>query len=103
MVAQKHKCLISRLWATLIVPPVCNGGPLCKGSSKVCCLESRCALPCDAEVPCTVGCCFLVCWQNGKLEISCNQTQAPAAQPVSAAQVTVTSTKGAPDVAEMLR
>lgn len=102
---KRHKCLLSRIWATLIVPPVLDKGPVCKGTSRFCCLESRCALPCDEEVPFMFGMCFLICYKDGNFEVSFNNTPAPAiAKPgVDAAQVTVTTNRGAPVTADMER
>lgn len=33
--------------------------PLCKGMNQCCCLVSTCAIPCDAEVPMTLGYCCM--------------------------------------------
>jgi len=58
---EKHKVLCQRGTCTCIVPPILSGGPCCKGICKGLCFEERFALPCDDEVPCMCGYCFITC------------------------------------------
>jgi len=56
-----HKCVLARGHQTCIVPPFLKGGAVCKGINKCLCLETRFACPCDEEVPCMFGICFVTC------------------------------------------
>ena len=38
---------------------------------KCCCLDTRCAFPCDKDVPCTLACCLFTCMVNGNLSLKC--------------------------------
>jgi len=38
---------------------------------KCCCLDTRCAFPCDKDVPCTLACCLFTCMVNGNLNPKC--------------------------------
>lgn len=48
----------------LIKPPILNGGALCKSNGRCLCLASRCAFPCDGEVPCMLALCFVKCCEG---------------------------------------
>ena len=73
----KHKILVQRGTSTCIIPPILNKGPLCKGTTKCCCFEERIACPCDSEVPCMFGCCFVICFKDFKFELEVFKTKAP--------------------------
>ena len=49
---------------TIVKPPIIDGGALCKGVAKLCCLDARFALPCDEEVPFQIGLFFVICLQG---------------------------------------
>ena len=90
------------------MPPVLNGGPLCKGITTVCCFEERVACPCDEEVPCMYGCCFIICFQRFAWDLKVFEVTAPEVKmslalthtgaPMAGAPLT-----GAPMMAEMQR
>lgn len=44
-------------------PPVLNGGPLCKSTSRICFFGNRCAFPCDNDVPCACAILFIKCFE----------------------------------------
>jgi len=73
----KHKILLQKGYQTCVIPPIFNGGPLCKGVSKVCCFESRISIPCDEEVPCMFGMCFIICFQKFQFKPEVFQVVAP--------------------------
>lgn len=57
------------LWIVCIV--VCS----CKSIIHCCCIDRRCAIPCDADVPCMLTCLpFCVCCVNGNFTVACGQT-----------------------------
>ena len=56
-----ESCLVFDGGLKLVRPPILDGGPLVKYNDRVCCAGSRCALPCDEEVPCLCACLFLKC------------------------------------------
>ena len=87
----KHKILIHRGQTTCVVPPILNGGALCKMNEQTCCFETRMALPCDGEVPCMFGFCYIICFQNYKFDLQIFKTPAPG------------SSLGAPTSDEMAR
>ena len=62
----RHLCLCQRGEVTCIKPPILSGGPLCKGTHQCLCFEQRFALPCDAEAPCALACCFVQCFREYK-------------------------------------
>ncbi len=59
-------CILNANDCNCIYPTVC-----CKQTSQVCCLDVRCALPCDADVPCGFGCCGLILCFNYQLKPGC--------------------------------
>jgi hypothetical protein len=45
---------------------------LCQSQSTICCIDSRCALPCTEKVPCICTCLpGLVCCVSQKVKIKC--------------------------------
>ena len=82
----------------MVIPPVLKGGPICKGIHKFCCCEQRCALPCDEEVPCMFGACFVICFEDWKWKFSVFENRAPELQSSRGG-----SKGGGPVVTEMQR
>ena len=59
---------------------ICSGGQLCimpttcvKGTNQCCCCDTRCAFPCDHDVPCVIAFCFCVCCVNFSPKCGCFQ------------------------------
>ena len=49
-------CLCSDGYVKCTSPPTdCEGEPCIKNVSQCCCIEHRCAIPCDSEVPCMIN------------------------------------------------
>jgi len=67
-------CLCHRGEAECIRPYTC-----CKFSQQVLCLDTRCAFPCDGEVPCMITMYGLTCVQDYKCEPGCCKTLAKPA------------------------
>lgn len=54
---QPKLCCICCEGSYNIIPPT----TCIKGTSQVCCADTRCALPCDEDVPCIFNVCFITC------------------------------------------
>ena len=54
-------CILCEGGETCIYPTTC-----CKGTSQFCCYDTRCAFPCDHDVPCVLASCCIVCCYNSK-------------------------------------
>ena len=96
----KHKCIMLRGWATCVKPPILSGGPLCKGLNHFACIETRYALPCDEDIPCMFGCCFVICFQNWKFQLEYFK---PATATPGLRAMDSIGGIGGPDLAEMER
>lgn len=81
----ESNCLCLRTstkWCKPVTDPkklmICNEGgyyvtyprTCIKGFDQFFCLESRCALPCDEEVPCMISFCFLTCFYDFKFHFA---------------------------------
>ena len=97
----KHKILLQRGTTSCIIPPILNGGPLCKGITTCCCFEERISCPCDDEVPCMYGCCFIICFQRFAWDLKVFEVTAPEVKMSLA--LTHSGPSGAPETAEMQR
>ncbi len=52
-------CICNANDCNCVIPTTC-----CKSTSQCCCCDTRCACPCDADVPCGLGMCGVVCCFN---------------------------------------
>ena len=58
----------------------CLGKPgCCKGVSQVCCIDGGGALPCDKDVPCMFGVCFVTCYPKCAVCKKVNEIVPPGA------------------------
>jgi len=56
-------CFDGELKCHCIKPNVC-----CKSAGNICCIDQRCAFPCDKEVPMEIGCLSVMCYSPPKAE-----------------------------------
>ncbi|KAL1519576.1 hypothetical protein AB1Y20_023119 [Prymnesium parvum] len=68
-------CLCSDGFQKCVIPD--PNGPWIKSISQCCCFESRCAFPCDAEVPCNLNMYCINCVTDFKIDFEILKT-APA-------------------------
>ena len=65
-VEQGEWCVIQQQTIKCIRPTTC-----CGGMAQIFCFDSRCAFPCDKDVPCMVTYCFLTCCYNWNCNCAC--------------------------------
>ena len=46
---------------------------LLKSTSQICCIDHRCAIPCDKEVPCMIAFLGLTCVKHGECACVCGE------------------------------
>lgn len=59
--AKNSLCICTKGECELIIPEVC-----CKLTYQMCCADTRCAFPCDDEVPCMLTACGIQCVKEYK-------------------------------------
>ena len=64
----KTCCICSDTSCSLIYPTTCV-----KAQVQEFCIEGRCAVPCDEDVPCIVNILGLTCFYKNKFKIACCQ------------------------------
>jgi len=59
-------CMCQQVTCKIIWPKTC-----CEGVQQTFCLDSRCAFPCNKDVPCLLNVCFLTCCYNWACMCKC--------------------------------
>ena len=75
-------CICAKGELEFVQPTTCV-----KLTCQECCLDSRCAVPCDDEVPCIIACLSLQCVRDYKCDCKFGQSLAAGGATASAAKV----------------